>query len=120
MSRETPVKRSTHALTSTFACGKHPTRPISEAGPMATNWHHDAACAGMPVDIWFEQIPSYESRARFVCSICPTVFPCLRDALANGDRGIRGGLSYAERKKSHRMPVVHQVRDVVLVMKGTA
>lgn len=84
------------------------------------SWRDRAACAGMPADVWFDRIPSYESRARFVCAQCPSVLPCLRDALENGDRGIRGGLTYAERLNTRRLPVVHEVRDVVAVMKGTA
>lgn len=61
-------------------------------------WHDDAACRGMPVAIWFEPIPSYESRARWLCHECPSRTVCLADAMDRGEMvGIRGGFTPAER-----------------------
>ena len=73
------------------------------------SWQSEGACAGMPVNVWFEPIRSYESRARFVCSLCPppVAVRCIREAIANGDRGIRGGLTYKERAHLHKRPLVH-------------
>ena len=76
------------------------------------SWRDQAACAGMAVKVWVTPIPSYESRAKFVCSLCPVQVPCIRDAIENGDRGIRGGLTYTERRKVHKMPVIHRSRVV--------
>lgn len=67
-------------------------------------WQQQGACVGMPDVVFFAQIPSYESRARFVCSLCPVTLPCLRAAIDNGDRGVRGGLTYQERRKVLKMP----------------
>jgi hypothetical protein len=84
------------------------------------SWQSAGACVGMPADIWFEPIPSYQSRARFVCSLCPVVGPCVREAIRNGDRGIRGGLTYAERAGGMRMPVIHEVRQMAYDLKVKA
>lgn len=75
------------------------------------SWHAEGACAGMPVAIWFEPIPSYISRARFVCSLCPLRARCVSEAITNGDEGIRGGLTYLERKAlpQPRLPIAHRV-----------
>ena len=75
-------------------------------------WQTDGNCAGLPVAWFFDSTPSLESRARWLCSWCPHVVACLSDALENGDRGIRGGLTYNERAKTHRSPVIHEVRDM--------
>ena len=75
-----------------------------------SGWYDDAACAGMDVKVWLDpKIPSYVSRALFVCSLCPVKVACIRAAVENGDRGIRGGLTYHERRKVHRLPIAHRV-----------
>jgi WhiB family redox-sensing transcriptional regulator len=39
-----------------------------------------------------------EAAAKKVCSTCPVVLPCLRDALSRGEQdGVWGGLTTAER-----------------------
>jgi hypothetical protein len=61
----------------------------------------------MAHDIWFEPIPSYISRARFVCSLCPVTAACVAAAIQEGDYGIRGGLTHEERSVlcTRRLPV---------------
>lgn len=76
------------------------------------SWHAEANCAGLPVAWFFDDTPSVESRARWLCSWCPHQVRCLSEALENGDRGLRGGLTYKERAKTRRMPVIHEVRQM--------
>lgn len=61
-------------------------------------WLDAAECKGMPVALWYEPIPSYESRARWLCRECACRQACLSDAMDKGELlGIRGGLTPAER-----------------------
>ena len=73
-------------------------------------WLDLAECRGMDARVWLDPIPSYISRALFVCADCPVKVACIADAVANGDRGIRGGLTYQQRRKTHREPIVHTRR----------
>lgn len=67
------------------------------------SWVDGAACAGMPHDLWFSAIPAYESRARFVCSLCPVTAACLADALEVGDKfSLRAGTTPWERRQMKR------------------
>lgn len=74
---------------------------------MTSSWLSRASCAGHDAEVWFSRIPSYQSRARFVCSICPVKVPCIDAAITNGDSGIRGGLTRPERRQLHKRPVIH-------------
>jgi hypothetical protein len=66
-------------------------------------WLTDAACAGMPVDWWFSRIPSYESRARWLCGECPCTDACLAEALEQGDKfSIRAGTTPWQRRVMRR------------------
>lgn len=75
------------------------------------SWQNDGACVGLPVEWWFSTVPSYSSRARWLCSTCPIITPCVSAAIDDGDYGIRGGLTYEERSVlvMRRLPVSHRV-----------
>ncbi len=70
-------------------------------------WRLRAACTGPGVDPeWFFPTSGQQgTRAKRVCVGCPVRADCLADALAgaaDGDRGIRGGLTAAARRRLRR------------------
>lgn len=74
-------------------------------------WHVHAACAGRDVSMFFDlESAASIAKARAVCRSCPCVVPCLREAIALGEDGIRGGLTPSERARKHRRPVIHLER----------
>lgn len=75
-------------------------------------WQAEAACVGMPLEVFFDDTyPSYDSRARFVCSLCPVTDACVAEAIAHSDTGIRGGLDERERRRlggRRSLPKIHR------------
>lgn len=76
---------------------------------LSHEWSTEAACAGAPTAIFFEEawdeetnrpIPAGDAKAKQYCKRCPVVNPCLEAALAIGESyGIWGGMNPAERSK---------------------
>ena len=77
-----------------------------------SDWRELAECRGHDARVWTVPIRSYISRALFVCEGCSVKVECIRDAIDNGDQGIRGGLTDAERLRVHRLPVSHAPRVI--------
>lgn len=83
------------------------------AGPA---WWELAACAGAPVEWFFEEYrANRDSPAAVYCRTCPVTQRCLSDALRveslsdAGPRGFRGGMSAVQRRElvrqqSHDLP----------------
>lgn len=75
------------------------------------DWLDDAACAGLPVDLWFPGVhstPGFPAgdQALAICQDCPVKIQCLLSALQEEMQdsqssifGIRGGLSPKDRYK---------------------
>jgi WhiB family redox-sensing transcriptional regulator len=72
-------------------------------------WLDDAACAGMPVAVFYERENKRE--ALQTCGGCPVRQPCLDEAIADPelDHGIRGGMTAAARK-AHRRAIAARQR----------
>lgn len=94
-----------------------------------TWWRDDAACRGMPLEMFFgsEDTPlkknPVEGDGRLVCQSCTVVEECLLDALRTNERnGIRGGyLGHERRNALFRLGSVEAAmqahRDGVLVTR---
>jgi WhiB family redox-sensing transcriptional regulator len=74
---------------------------------MKRDWRDDAACAGMDTELWFpvSAFPKGAElqrvrRAQEVCGPCPVRISCLAFALRTGQRGIWGGLTEQQRRRS--------------------
>lgn len=80
------------------------------AGTGAFGWQDAAACAGLPLDLFFgpegeqqHEKPGREAAAKAVCVHCPVRAACLDDALTRGIRfGVFGGTSEDERRAMRR------------------
>ena len=60
-------------------------------------WQQHAACAGMPVDLFFPVEGDTGEQAKRVCAVCPVADECL-DAGLFEQHGIWGGLSPSQRR----------------------
>ena len=67
------------------------------------SWHHDAACRGMDVDLFFPRENDWRSSAPAVavCNTCPVSDECLIENIAE-QHGIFGGTTPAERRVLRR------------------
>ncbi|MGH8860235.1 MAG: WhiB family transcriptional regulator [Jatrophihabitantaceae bacterium] len=71
----------------------------------AWEWQLDAACAGLDTSIFYQadnergaSVRRREMKAKAICSRCPVIRECLKNALANHEPfGVWGGLSADER-----------------------
>jgi len=71
-----------------------------EADP---SWRQQAACRGMPPDLFFTDRGYDTGTAKKVCAGCPVRDACLTYALDTGVRfGVWGGLSEKQRKRLRR------------------
>lgn len=73
------------------------------------SWHADAACVGLPTDMFYYDDyvrgPERDEKvqaALTVCMTCPVINECLTDAIARGDRySIQGGTTPEQRGFQH-------------------
>ena len=62
-------------------------------------WHADAACRGLPPDLFYTKLGEPTQQAKAVCASCPVTTPCLEFALTHHEKfGIWGGKSERERR----------------------
>ena len=82
--------------------------PIPDRGD--TRWMRQAACAGMPIKVFFPPAgPGASKKALQVCQDCPVRVPCAQDALDMGDmHGVRGGVHIV--RNNGRGPAVAALR----------
>lgn len=70
-------------------------------------WRSQAACLGMPVDMFYpEKGVNIVPAARDACGRCPVTYECLRESVLRsswGDAGVRGGVSAVERRVMRRV-----------------
>ncbi len=58
------------------------------------NWMDDAACLGLPTNMFYPEEPGGTAQAKAVCRTCPVIADCLTWALDTGDvHGVLGGTS---------------------------
>lgn len=76
---------------------------------MTLDWQNRAACAGMPLELFFDSDrgqsaarEAREERARRVCRRCPVLADCLAYAIRRGEEGFWGGMNEGERKGGRR------------------
>ena len=72
-----------------------------------SDWWELALCRGMDQHIWFASGPGKQALA--ICAQCPSVDPCLREALkcelhfgSGSTFGVRGGKTAPQRKRMLR------------------
>jgi WhiB family redox-sensing transcriptional regulator len=65
-------------------------------------WMADAACRGMPAEIFFIEPGGNAEPARAVCASCPTRQPCLAYALSENMPGIWAGTTPRQRAALRR------------------
>lgn len=67
----------------------------------APSWKTEGRCASVDPDLWFPETPGEAKKAnanaKAICGRCVVQSECLRDALANGERGTWGGTTEEER-----------------------
>lgn len=79
---------------------------VAFLGDQAYAWVKDAACGGVPVDLFFTGATEEEALA--YCKHCPVRKLCLADALIEeasapaGRYGVRGGKTAKERQRLQR------------------
>lgn len=67
------------------------------------DWRVDAACADLPVEMFYPSRGEDHRPAKAVCARCPVRAECLRFALVNRENhGVWGGLSERERRRIRR------------------
>jgi WhiB family redox-sensing transcriptional regulator len=71
-------------------------------------WEVGAACAGSPLDLWFDGNPA---AAKKICSGCPALAECLAYALSEPVWGVWGGTTEKERRRINGAPT-RRVRHV--------
>ena len=74
---------------------------------MQRDWRDDAACQGMDTEMWFPSSSGLQREdrkrvrvAQEVCASCPVRMQCLAFATRTGQRGIWGGLTEEQRRRS--------------------
>ncbi|CAN5601145.1 hypothetical protein BH24ACT5_BH24ACT5_17330 [soil metagenome] len=73
-------------------------------------WTTDAACRGMPADLFFPQQGQPSDQAKAVCAGCPVRTECLNYALTHYELfGIWGGTSQKQRRRLRSGPRVNAV-----------
>lgn len=66
-------------------------------------WHEDAACQGVDVDIFFSLDEDDQRQALELCRSCPVQQDCLRYALEHNELyGIWGGMKESDRRSMIR------------------
>jgi WhiB family redox-sensing transcriptional regulator len=84
----------------------------SERRMFAWEWQLDAACASLDTSLFYQadnergaSVRMREQKAKAICSRCPVMQNCLRDALArNEPYGVWGGMSADERFRMANNP----------------
>jgi WhiB family redox-sensing transcriptional regulator len=67
------------------------------------DWHDDAACRGLDLEIFFPLNDDRTPEAKFVCSTCPVQTECLEYAMEAKEKwGTWGGLTEKERRSLAR------------------
>ncbi len=67
------------------------------------DWVYDAACRGVPVDVFFSVEPADVARAKDVCDSCEVRDQCLRFAVDREEwHGVWGGTDEHARRPSIR------------------
>ena len=82
--------------------------------PEDVRWYHIASCRDMPVSWFFEDYESDKELAKQIdqiCISCPAIQYCYKEALANKDWGVRGGI-YLVRGKADRSYNQHKTPEV--------
>lgn len=63
-------------------------------------WRKDAACGGMPSEVFFPERGQTTEAAKKVCRRCPVRLECLEFALSTHERhGVWGGMALRERRR---------------------
>ena len=66
-------------------------------------WRAQAACRGLPADLFHPELGANAKAAKAVCQRCPVAQECLIYALSNTvEFGVWGGLSVVERSRAVR------------------
>jgi len=68
-------------------------------------WHAQAACRGVPTNLFFPRRGERTDEARHLCATCPVTADCLAEALAIAERdddGFRAGMSAQKRRRLRR------------------
>lgn len=93
-------------MTSVSAGGGRRVSHRRKAFPMVDEeWKADAACTGMPVDLFFPSWGDHDSaeKAKKVCRECPVKYECGKYAYDTGSwDGIFGGMTSRERSNALR------------------
>jgi hypothetical protein len=80
-------------------------------------WREFGICGQTDPELFFSEAEVDITAAKKLCAGCPSLAPCLTDALANGDDfGVRGGLTADERKQ---LPVFTHVGAVASFLPPT-
>ena len=79
--------------------------PFHNDGP----WREQAACKGLPVNMFYPERGEDSRDAKTVCDACPVLDDCLADAMRHHEHhGIWGGLSERERRYVNTGHLVRQ------------
>lgn len=71
-------------------------RELVDAHP---HWQADAACAGLPSDMFFPGRGQPVGPAKAICAGCPSRLACAASSLGEKVPGVRGGLSEKEQRR---------------------
>jgi Transcription factor WhiB len=83
-----------------------------------TDWN-EARCIGQ-TDLFFDERPIYEERAKEICSVCPIKRDCLMESFRNLDvYGIWGGQNLEERRMTAVMLGIKPPSRVEDIEHGT-
>ena len=90
---------ATAVLTSLMSPGSREQLPSLEEVLRRSGWMELAACAGMPIEVFFPVKGQTAETARAICSTCKVQPECLDYARADSDTmGFWGGTSERERQ----------------------
>jgi WhiB family redox-sensing transcriptional regulator len=90
--------------------------PLAQFYVESQPWTKEAACRGLPVDVFFDECEQRDTsaklaavqRARAICFNCPVLKQCANQAMVEegsapaGRYGFRGGMTAAQRRVVYR------------------
>jgi len=85
-----------------------PAAGLVTGAPRSTDWHNDAACREVGLEMFFDmdQLSAQAAQAKAICADCPVRAQCLEWALSfdyiDDEYGIFGGTGPAERRRLRR------------------
>lgn len=89
-------------------------RIVLDADPDEIEWQDYALCAGMPINIFYEDYesdPAFAKTVDEICMACPVQRECLLAGAGNNEHGVWGGIYLSSgtpdpQRNAHKTPKI--------------